>query len=218
MGLNFSIHPGLHVDKNKFKSGKLSLYIIYQNYFSLCSSMWSSSEFISFTYAPVVIIIFFVHFYLSKLAVNIVLSMLNKTVLAYRRYITVYFILEKFFHIFNMDVKEEEITHEATKLFCSQTDWYKKRPLVMIQPYKQVYLKGYMEFHERLQSFECFDDDVWITSHPKCGMFISFFIVCTGVRPPIKNTASMFLPFNQASLFTDPLKIRDYFQTLLNFR
>ena len=75
---------------------------------------------------------------------------------------------------------ETLIEDDVMKLFCSQCYSYQKTGLSLVQPYNQVFPTGYLKHHERIQNFDCFEDDVWICTFPKSGkcVFASLSVIC----------------------------------------
>ena len=67
-------------------------------------------------------------------------------------------------------VKELPIDDENVIRFCDKTYSLSKDKFCMIEPYQQVFPKGYMKHHGAIQSFEVFDDDVWLCTFPKSGL------------------------------------------------
>ena len=43
--------------------------------------------------------------------------------------------------------------------------------LVRFLPYNQVLPKVYQKYEKRIKNLEVRDDDIWISSFPKCGMY-----------------------------------------------
>ena len=70
-------------------------------------------------------------------------------------------------------VREVPIEDEAVKEFCSKiysTTHDVRKGLCMVKPYDQVFFSGYLDnYHQRIQEFEVFDDDVWISTFPRSG-------------------------------------------------
>ena len=73
----------------------------------------------------------------------------------------------------NQELKEIPIEDKAVKEFCSKiystTQGFHKG-LSIVKPYDQVFYTGYLEnYHQKVQDFEIFEDDVWISTYPKSG-------------------------------------------------
>ena len=73
----------------------------------------------------------------------------------------------------NQDVKEIPIVDEVVKEFCSKiystTQGFRKG-LSIVKPYDQIFFTGYVEnYHQKIQDFEIFEDDVWISTYPRSG-------------------------------------------------
>jgi len=69
-----------------------------------------------------------------------------------------------------MEVIEELIKDKDAKKFCNESHSWKNEHLVIAKPYGQIFREGYVaNFHQKIQNVTCYEDDVWITSHPKSG-------------------------------------------------
>jgi len=68
------------------------------------------------------------------------------------------------------EVKEVLIEDEVVQRFNSQTFTMSSRPLCKIEPFNQIFPQGYTQHHQRIQDFEVFDDDVWVSVFPKSGL------------------------------------------------
>ena len=66
-------------------------------------------------------------------------------------------------------VKIEELEHnEAYKKFLNEQRAY-KRGFIRLLPYMQIMPKDYIKHAKRVHNFNIRNDDVWISSFPKCG-------------------------------------------------
>ena len=66
-------------------------------------------------------------------------------------------------------VKVEELEgNESYEKFLSQQNAYKEG-FIRLLPYNQIMPKEYIKYAKRIHDFEVKDDDVWISSFPKCG-------------------------------------------------
>lgn len=72
-----------------------------------------------------------------------------------------------------MEVREEEITDETLKKYESCLVGPIKVH-VMIQPFQQILPKGYVtdKYFERVENFTIYEDDVWIATYQKSGMYV----------------------------------------------
>ena len=79
----------------------------------------------------------------------------------------------------NVEVEEIPIEDDAVKELCSKmysTSQEDHKRLCMIKPYDQAFRTGYLkDYHQRIQEFEVFDDDVWIGTFPRSG---KYFYIC----------------------------------------
>ena len=57
---------------------------------------------------------------------------------------------------------------ESYKKFITKQDAY-KLGFCRLMPYNQVMPKSYTKHAKRIHDFDIRDDDVWISSFPKCG-------------------------------------------------
>jgi hypothetical protein len=62
----------------------------------------------------------------------------------------------------------EEIDDESLKEFHSRQSGF-KCDFVRFQPYNQVLPRSFGNWEKKIKEFECFQDDVWVSSFPKCG-------------------------------------------------
>jgi len=66
-------------------------------------------------------------------------------------------------------VKVEELDeNESYKKFMSKQNAYKEG-FIRLLPYNQIMPKEYIKYAKRIHDFEIKQDDVWISSFPKCG-------------------------------------------------
>ena len=68
---------------------------------------------------------------------------------------------------------EELEDNEAYKKFIANQHSY-KCGFVRLMPYCQLLPKSYIKQAKRIHEFSVYDDDVWISSFPKCGKHIMF--------------------------------------------
>ena len=61
--------------------------------------------------------------------------------------------------------------NESYKKFLSKQNAYKEG-FIRLLPYNQIMPKEYIKYAKRIYDFEIKDDDVWISSFPKCGKAI----------------------------------------------
>lgn len=65
-------------------------------------------------------------------------------------------------------VAVEEIDDEALREFSKHQEAFPSG-FVRIQPYGQVFPRGYLAVEKEIADFEVRQDDIWISSFPKCG-------------------------------------------------
>ena len=68
------------------------------------------------------------------------------------------------------EIREEPITSDVVKKFCSQVHSMKEIGLSRTQPFDQIFCSGRVtDFYKGIQDFEVFEDDLWVTGFPKSG-------------------------------------------------
>ena len=73
-------------------------------------------------------------------------------------------------------VKIEELEeNESYKKFLGKQHAY-KRGFIRLLPYQQIMPKDYIKHAKRIHEFNIHNDDVWISSFPKCGKIVAFSI------------------------------------------
>ena len=66
-------------------------------------------------------------------------------------------------------VKVESLDENETYIKFHQKQHGYKRGFVRLMPYNQVMPKDYMKHAKKIHDFQIRDNDVWISSFPKCG-------------------------------------------------
>eukprot|EP00111_Clytia_hemisphaerica_P023050 TCONS_00067818-protein len=69
-----------------------------------------------------------------------------------------------------MELKEMPIDDGKLQKFNSQCYTFKEHPLIMLEPYHQIFPSTlYLNQHKSFQESEVYEDDVWICTFPKSG-------------------------------------------------
>jgi hypothetical protein len=74
-------------------------------------------------------------------------------------------------------VKIEELEDdESYKRFLGKQHAY-KQGFIRLLPYQQIMPKDYIKHAKRIYEFNIHNDDVWISSFPKCGKIFVFLCI-----------------------------------------
>ena len=71
-----------------------------------------------------------------------------------------------------MNITLDKIENPILEKWASETFDFTENYLCIIQPFQQILQKKYLKHHDCIQNFEVFEDDVWITTFPKSGIFL----------------------------------------------
>ena len=66
-------------------------------------------------------------------------------------------------------VTETKIVDEAVLKFCSLNSTMEQCGLSRMDPGNQILREGHIEYHQQIEDFEVFEDDIWICVFPKAG-------------------------------------------------
>ena len=64
---------------------------------------------------------------------------------------------------------ETKMVDEDALKFYSHNATMEQWGMSMIEPGNQILREGYMEYHQQIQDFEVFEDDIWVCVFPKSG-------------------------------------------------
>ena len=67
-------------------------------------------------------------------------------------------------------VRAELIEHEEILKLRSQTGDDELYNLSIIHPYGYIFSDRYINYHQRIQDFEVFEDDVFVATYPRSGL------------------------------------------------
>ena len=73
-------------------------------------------------------------------------------------------------------IRAELIEHEKVLKLRGQTRDDELRNLSIIHPYGYTYSDRYVKYHDRIQDFEVFEDDVFVATYLRSGICL---IVCS---------------------------------------
>ena len=94
-------------------------------------------------------------------------------------------------------VKIEELEkNEAYTKFLSKQNAY-KQGFIRLLPYNQIMPKEYIKYAKRIHNFDIRQDDVWISSFPKCGKTVIFLIPHCLSQKNVVQTSRVIFNLNQ---------------------
>jgi len=103
------------------------------------------------------------------------------------------------------EVQEIPIEDDTVKEFCSKMYSTSRddQTLCMIKPYDQVFRTGYLkDYHQRIQDFEIFEDDVWISTFPRSGTrWTQELVWCLRNNMDFEKAKSLLLDIDRVPFF-----------------